>query len=81
VDANQLELALLNVALNARDAMPNGGTLTISASQYSPYKDDTDASLPAGDYVRITIADNGIGMDEMTLAKATEPFFHHQGTR
>jgi len=76
-DANQLELALLNVALNARDAMPNGGTLTISASRYSV--DDTDAALRAGDYVRIRIADNGIGMDEMTLAKATEPFFTTKG--
>ncbi len=79
VDANQLELALLNVALNARDAMPNGGTLTISASRYSPSADDTDASLQPGDYVRIRIADNGIGMDEMTLAKATEPFFTTKG--
>ena len=76
-DANQLELALLNVALNARDAMPNGGTLTISAGRYSV--DDTDAALRAGDYVRIRIADNGIGMDEMTLAKATEPFFTTKG--
>jgi len=79
VDANQLELALLNVALNARDAMPNGGTLTISASKYSPLEDGTDASLQPGDYVRIRIADNGIGMDEVTLAKATEPFFTTKG--
>jgi len=79
VDANQLELALLNVALNARDAMPNGGTLTISASKYSPLEDGTDASLRPGDYVRIRIADNGIGMDEVTLAKATEPFFTTKG--
>jgi signal transduction histidine kinase/ActR/RegA family two-component response regulator len=79
VDANQLELALLNVALNARDAMPDGGTLTISASRYSPSADGTDASLQPGDYVRIRIADNGIGMDEMTLAKATEPFFTTKG--
>src|SRR5882762_9456141 len=78
-DANQLELALLNVALNARDAMPNGGTLTISASKYSPLEDGTDASLRPGDYVRIRIADNGIGMDEVTLAKATEPFFTTKG--
>jgi signal transduction histidine kinase len=79
VDANQLELALLNVALNARDAMPNGGTLTISASKDSQSVDGTDSSLAPGDYVRIRIADNGIGMDEMTLAKATEPFFTTKG--
>src|ERR1700736_2974032 len=79
VDANQLELALLNVALNARDAMPNGGTLMISANHHAQIADATDASLPPGDYLRITIADNGIGMDEMTLAKATEPFFTTKG--
>jgi signal transduction histidine kinase/ActR/RegA family two-component response regulator len=79
VDANQLELALLNVALNARDAMPNGGTLTIAAIQHAQTADATAASLPPGDYLRITIADNGIGMDEMTLAKATEPFFTTKG--
>jgi signal transduction histidine kinase/ActR/RegA family two-component response regulator len=79
VDANQLELALLNVALNARDAMPNGGTLTISASKHSQPVDTMDSSLAPGDYVRIRIADNGIGMDETTLAKATEPFFTTKG--
>src|ERR1700693_1124239 len=79
VDANQLELALLNVALNARDAMPTGGTLTISAAPYAQSADGTEASLPPGDYVLIKIADNGIGMDEMTLNKATEPFFTTKG--
>ena len=79
VDANQLELALLNVALNARDAMPAGGTLTISAATDTPVVDGRNEVLEAGDYVRIRIADNGIGMDEMTLAKATEPFFTTKG--
>jgi len=79
VDANQLELALLNVALNARDAMPNGGTLTISATQCTQSADGAEASLPPGDYVLIKIADNGIGMDEITLNKATEPFFTTKG--
>jgi signal transduction histidine kinase/ActR/RegA family two-component response regulator len=79
VDANQLELALLNVALNARDAMPNGGVLTISASQHRQTMDGADASLGPGDYVHIMITDNGIGMDQMTLAKATEPFFTTKG--
>jgi signal transduction histidine kinase/ActR/RegA family two-component response regulator len=79
VDANQLELALLNVALNARDAMPNGGTLTISAAPYAQPADGAGAPLPPGNYVLIKIADNGIGMDELTLNKATEPFFTTKG--
>jgi signal transduction histidine kinase len=79
VDANQLELALLNVALNARDAMPNGGMLTISAAPYAQSAGGAQTSLPPGDYVLIKIADNGIGMDEMTLNKATEPFFTTKG--
>jgi signal transduction histidine kinase len=79
VDANQLELALLNVALNARDAMPSGGTLTISASLSAQTGEAPGASLKAGDYVLITLADDGVGMDEMTLARATEPFFTTKG--
>ena len=79
VDANQLELALLNVALNARDAMPAGGVLTISAALDSPIAGGANTALVPGDYVRIKIADNGIGMDETTLAKATEPFFTTKG--
>jgi signal transduction histidine kinase/ActR/RegA family two-component response regulator len=79
VDANQLELALLNVALNARDAMPNGGTLTISAALSAQGGDAPEALLNSRDYVRITLADDGVGMDEMTLAKATEPFFTTKG--
>jgi signal transduction histidine kinase/ActR/RegA family two-component response regulator len=79
VDANQLELALLNVALNARDAMPNGGTLTISADLSARAGEAPDALLKSGDYVRITLADDGVGMDELTLSKATEPFFTTKG--
>src|ERR1700680_1415243 len=79
VDANQLELALLNVALNARDAMPNGGTLTISATQPAQSVVAAEAALEPGDYVRIVIADNGVGMDEITLAQATETFFPTKG--
>jgi signal transduction histidine kinase len=99
VDANQLELALLNVALNARDAMADGGTIKITAAAHTvgspatsnslrasngstkPVSDAVDgaASLPPGDYVRITIIDTGVGMDESTLAKATEPFFTTKG--
>jgi signal transduction histidine kinase len=79
VDANQLELALLNVALNARDAMPNGGTLTVSAALSAQGGDAPEALLKSRDYVRITLADDGVGMDEVTLAKATEPFFTTKG--
>ena len=78
-DANQLELALLNVALNARDAMPNGGKLMISAIPYSQLPSDPDTTLQPGDYLRIVIADDGIGMNDVTLAKATEPFFTTKG--
>jgi len=98
VDANQLELALLNVALNARDAMADGGSVKITAQAETvgtpaavnprrtanggttPVSDAADrASLPQGDYVRIIIIDTGVGMDEATLAKATEPFFTTKG--
>ena len=75
VDANQLELALLNIALNARDAMPGGGRLVISALEETIGSGAADISLPPGDYVRIRIVDTGMGMDEATRAKAAEPFF------
>jgi PAS domain S-box-containing protein len=76
VDANQLELALMNLAVNARDAMPDGGSLTITC------RDDDggdESGLPRGNYVRISIADTGEGMTEATLAKAREPFFTTKG--
>ncbi len=79
VDANQLELALLNLALNARDAMPTGGRIAIGATAETKTRSRSDQPLPAGDYVRIGIVDTGVGMDEVTLAKATEPFFTTKG--
>jgi signal transduction histidine kinase/ActR/RegA family two-component response regulator len=79
VDSNQLELALLNVALNARDAMPNGGKLTISTEAYSQATIEPNSPLQPGDYLRIMVADDGIGMNDVTLAKATEPFFTTKG--
>jgi signal transduction histidine kinase/ActR/RegA family two-component response regulator len=79
VDANQLELALLNVALNARDAMPGGGKLSVSAAQATCALNAGEPMLQAGDYVRIVVIDNGAGMDAVTLAKATEPFFTTKG--
>ncbi len=78
VDPNQLELALLNLAINARDAMPGGGQLTITIT--STDVDDRNAlGLGAGRYVRILASDTGIGMDKATLARATEPFFSTKG--
>ena len=71
VDPNQLELALLNLALNARDAMPLGGELVISARRERL----TTGGLPEGDYVCIAEQDSGRGMDEVTLQRATEPFY------
>jgi signal transduction histidine kinase len=76
VDANQLELAVLNLAINARDAMPRGGKLYVEADAVEA---DGRASLRAGGYVRITVRDTGTGMDEHTLARAVEPFFSTKG--
>ncbi len=77
-DANQLEMAILNLGVNARDAMPNGGTLTITAA-CETVGGGHRSGLPQGDYVRLSVADTGTGMDETTLARATEPFFSTKG--
>jgi CheY-like chemotaxis protein len=76
VDPNQLELAILNLAINARDAMPRGGKLDIHASVGSV---DGHNGLKCGDYVCISVADTGTGMDPATLARAVEPFFSTKG--
>jgi CheY-like chemotaxis protein len=77
VDANELEAAILNLAVNARDAMPEGGKLTIETA--NAYIDEAYASSHAevapGQYVGIYVSDTGKGMDEATIAKAFEPFF------
>jgi PAS domain S-box-containing protein len=79
-DSNQLELALLNLAVNARDAMPVGGSLAVTATnEIVPEAGAAAAGIRAGSYVRISVADTGMGMDEATLAKATEPFFTTKG--
>jgi signal transduction histidine kinase len=77
-DANQLEMALLNLAVNGRDAMPDGGTLTIAAGQET-LRDDHGRGLKAGAYLRLCVHDNGVGMDEATQRQATEPFFSTKG--
>jgi PAS domain S-box-containing protein len=80
-DPNQIEMAILNLAVNARDAMPSGGTLTISAeSEENEEPGSTHRSqLPKGRYVRLSVADTGTGMSEETLARAVEPFFSTKG--
>jgi CheY-like chemotaxis protein len=77
-DANQLEVALLNLAVNARDAMPDGGRIAIEASEET-LETLSDVGLPAGRYVRLAVRDQGSGMDEATLARAAEPFFTTKG--
>jgi signal transduction histidine kinase/CheY-like chemotaxis protein len=76
VDANQLELALLNLAVNARDAMPKGGMMMIAARE-------ADAAevpgLASGRYVCLSVTDSGCGMDAQTLGRAQEPFFTTKG--
>jgi PAS domain S-box-containing protein len=77
VDPSQLENALLNLAINARDAMPNGGSLTIETVNIRLDEADVadQAGLSPGDYLLVTVSDTGIGMDTDTLAHAFEPFF------
>jgi len=78
VDANQLELALLNLAMNARDAMQAQGELTIAARQECVGKEQ-GGELEQGSYVVLAVADTGEGMDEVTLARSVEPFFTTKG--
>jgi signal transduction histidine kinase/CheY-like chemotaxis protein len=79
VDPNQLELALLNLSVNARDAMPGGGRLTIAAEAKDASQCPIPGILAAGSYLRIRVVDTGVGMDEATLARAVEPFFSTKG--
>jgi len=73
-DANQLELALLNLAINGRDAMPKGGSIVIGATEHTDVP-----GLKAGNYLCVSVTDTGTGMSEETLKRATEPFFTTKG--
>jgi CheY-like chemotaxis protein len=77
-DPNQVEMAILNLSVNARDAMEGGGTLRISVEGAAVGVGHLSGLRP-GHYVRLSVADTGIGMDEATLARATEPFFSTKG--
>jgi signal transduction histidine kinase/CheY-like chemotaxis protein len=74
-DAGQLENALLNLAVNARDAMPDGGKLTISTENVTLTSSDAPPAVKPGDYVRITVKDTGTGMSPAVLNRAFDPFF------
>jgi signal transduction histidine kinase len=74
VDPNQLEMALLNLAVNARDAMVSGGELTIIMGVQN-VDEESQLGIRSGRYVVLSVQDTGVGMDPETLAKAVEPFF------
>ena len=77
IDPGQLETALLNLAINARDAMASGGVLAITVS--SANLDQADGEMAAGGYVTLTITDTGAGMSEAVLARVFEPFYTTKG--
>jgi PAS domain S-box-containing protein len=78
VDVNQLEMALLNLVVNARDAMPDGGSITVTAKEHVVGEGAIGALRP-GQYVSLRVIDSGTGMDAETLARAMEPFFTTKG--
>lgn len=77
-DANQFETALLNLAINARDAMTTGGPITIGA-RLEALGETNEHGLPAGNYICLAVTDRGEGMDEATLMRAMDPFFTTKG--
>jgi signal transduction histidine kinase/ActR/RegA family two-component response regulator len=80
VDADQFEQMILNLAINARDAMPVGGRLTITArNETVDSRSSSILELPAGNYVVVSVADTGIGMDEETRRRCFEPLFTTKG--
>jgi CheY-like chemotaxis protein len=78
LDPGQFELAVLNLAVNARDAMPDGGSIQIRATG-SRADERNPEGLPAGDYVVVSVIDSGSGMSPATLKRAIEPFFSTKG--
>ena len=78
VEPSQVEAAILNLALNARDAMPDGGVLTIATANRQ-IADETKGDIPTGDYVAIIVTDTGVGMTEEVAQRAFEPFFTTKG--
>ena len=77
-DVNQLEMALLNLCVNARDAMPEGGEIVVAAREVEIGRGEGNGLRP-GRYICLTVTDGGMGMDEATMARATEPFFTTKG--
>jgi signal transduction histidine kinase len=74
IDPNQLELAILNLCVNARDAMPDGGSLTVRTAKMTA-RPRSGIKLPPGEYIQLSVVDTGEGMDAETLTHAVEPFF------
>ncbi|MEN6474309.1 MAG: response regulator [Syntrophaceae bacterium] len=74
-DLSQLEQVIMNLAVNAQDAIPEAGSITISTSEIELSEDATPSGLEAGDYVRLSFSDSGCGMAPETLAQIFEPFF------
>tara|TARA_R110000868_G_scaffold39376_4_gene137090 strand:- start:4377 stop:10016 length:5640 start_codon:yes stop_codon:yes gene_type:complete len=81
IDPNGLETAVLNLAINARDAMPDGGALIITTANrtYGPNNAAPDPDMPDGEYVLLRVTDSGTGMDDETLRKAFDPFYTTKG--
>jgi PAS domain S-box-containing protein len=77
-DDNQLEMAVLNLVVNARDAMPNGGNIIIAAREET-ITGGREGSMGPGTYVCLSVADSGVGMDAVTLRRAVEPFYTTKG--